>query len=53
MPPLYVFLAKDPLVEKYDLSSLEETICGAAPLDSDLSLAVKNRAKISLLRQGN
>ncbi|EDV29294.1 uncharacterized protein TRIADDRAFT_19929 [Trichoplax adhaerens] len=51
VPPLYVFLAKDPLVEKFDLSSLQETICGAAPLDSDLSQSVKERAKISLLRQ--
>ncbi|RDD38269.1 4-coumarate--CoA ligase 1 [Trichoplax sp. H2] len=51
VPPLYVFLAKTPLVEKYDLSSLQETMCGAAPLDYDLSQTVRKRVGLSLVRQ--
>ncbi|XP_046402315.1 luciferin 4-monooxygenase-like [Ischnura elegans] len=35
VPPLAVFLSKDPRVEKYDLSSVEEVVCGAAPLSKD------------------
>ncbi|XP_053671483.1 uncharacterized protein LOC128721693 [Anopheles nili] len=42
-PPLMVFLAKHPLVEKYDLSSLVVLGCGAAPLSKELELAVLRR----------
>uniref|UniRef100_A0A182TA88 Luciferin 4-monooxygenase n=1 Tax=Anopheles maculatus TaxID=74869 RepID=A0A182TA88_9DIPT len=42
-PPLMVFLAKHPLVDKYDLSSLVFLGCGAAPLSKELELAVMKR----------
>ncbi|XP_021186405.3 uncharacterized protein LOC110373457 [Helicoverpa armigera] len=35
VPPIVVFLAKAPIVEKYDLSSVTAVWCGAAPLSSD------------------
>ncbi|KAG6463284.1 hypothetical protein O3G_MSEX013779 [Manduca sexta] len=43
VPPLAVFLAKNPLVLKYDLSSLHEVWCGAAPLSSEIQKAVTER----------
>lgn len=43
VPPLAVFLAKHPLVLKYDLSSLMEVWCGAAPLSKDIQKAVSER----------
>ena len=42
-PPVAVALAKHPLVERYDLSSLRGIMSGAAPLDEDLGSAVKKR----------
>ena len=36
VPPILVFLAKNPIVEKYDLSSLEFIMSGAAPLGKEL-----------------
>uniref|UniRef100_A0A2A4JMM7 Luciferin 4-monooxygenase n=2 Tax=Heliothis virescens TaxID=7102 RepID=A0A2A4JMM7_HELVI len=35
VPPIVVFLAKAPIVEKYDLSSITAVWCGAAPLSSE------------------
>ena len=49
-----VFLAKHPIVGNYDLSSLRDLICGAAPLSEQLENEVKNRLnndKLNL-RQG-
>lgn len=43
VPPIIVFLAKHPIVAKYDLSSLEVLGSGAAPLGQDLSEEVKKR----------
>ncbi|XP_052868111.1 uncharacterized protein LOC128274066 [Anopheles cruzii] len=42
-PPLLVFLAKHPLVDKYDLSSLLLIGCGAAPLSKEIEQAVLKR----------
>ncbi len=42
-PPVAVALAKHPLVDKYDLSSLRAILSGAAPLDEDLGHAVADR----------
>lgn len=46
VPPLAVFLAKHPLVLKYDLSSLLEVWCGAAPLSKEIQTAVSKRCSI-------
>ncbi len=42
-PPVAVALAKHPLVNNYDLSSLRAILSGAAPLDEDLGHAVADR----------
>jgi acyl-CoA synthetase (AMP-forming)/AMP-acid ligase II len=42
-PPVAVALAKHPLVDEYDLSSLKVVMSGAAPLDADLGHAVAKR----------
>lgn len=52
VPPLMVWLAKTPLVNNYDLSSLQFLYCGAAPLTKDVSDAVKKRLGIQIIRQG-
>ncbi|SOC47900.1 Acyl-CoA synthetase (AMP-forming)/AMP-acid ligase II [Blastococcus aggregatus] len=44
-PPILLALAKHPLVDKYDLSSLESILSGAAPLDEQLAHAVEQRLR--------
>ncbi len=43
VPPVALALAKHPLVENYDLSSIEQVFSGAAPLGAELSEAVAQR----------
>jgi 4-coumarate--CoA ligase len=53
VPPIMVFLAKSPLVDQYDLSSVVEIGCGAAPLSIEVENQVRNRLKHDFtLRQG-
>lgn len=52
VPPLMVFLAKHPLVDKYDLSSIKIIWCGAAPLSREVETAVKKRLNNPEIRQG-
>ncbi len=42
-PPIVVALAKHPLVDDYDLSSLSQVFSGAAPLSAELALAAGAR----------
>jgi acyl-CoA synthetase (AMP-forming)/AMP-acid ligase II len=42
-PPIAVALAKHPLVDSYDVSSIRMVFSGAAPLDADLGHAVERR----------
>jgi acyl-CoA synthetase (AMP-forming)/AMP-acid ligase II len=42
-PPIVLALAKHPLVDKFDLSTLTGILSGAAPLDADLADACANR----------
>lgn len=44
-PPIVVFLAKTPLFDQYDLSSLKVIMCGAAPLTQETEHQVKERFK--------
>jgi acyl-CoA synthetase (AMP-forming)/AMP-acid ligase II len=44
-PPILLALAKHPLVDSYDLSSLTSITSGAAPLDEQLALAAQNRLR--------
>jgi acyl-CoA synthetase (AMP-forming)/AMP-acid ligase II len=43
VPPIVLALAKSPLVERYDLASLELVNSGAAPLSSELQQAAAER----------
>ena len=52
VPPLIIFLAKHPLVDSYNLSSLDQIMSGAAPLGGELVKAVKDRVGCRLVRQG-
>ncbi|GAA5927406.1 hypothetical protein JCM1841_000462 [Sporobolomyces salmonicolor] len=45
VPPLALALAKQPIVDNYDLSSLRFIVSGAAPLSADLQQAVAKRLK--------
>ncbi|WP_448625943.1 4-coumarate--CoA ligase family protein [Geodermatophilus sp. URMC 64] len=44
-PPIVLALAKHPVVDQYDLSSLTSIMSGAAPLDADLALAAEKRLR--------
>ncbi|KAF2015892.1 4-coumarate-CoA ligase-like protein [Aaosphaeria arxii CBS 175.79] len=50
-PPVVLLLSKDPVVSKYDLSSIRMMNSGAAPLTRELVEAVHNRLKIPV-KQG-
>lgn len=52
VPPLMVFLAKHPLVDKYDLSSVKSIACGAAPLSEEIHKAVAERLNGVEIKQG-
>jgi len=43
VPPIVLALAKHPLVDEFDLSSLELLGCGAAPLSAELEIACGSR----------
>ena len=43
MPSIAVLLAKSPLVDRYDLSSVRYISCGSAPLSSDVEEEMKRR----------
>ncbi|CAD6568435.1 MAG: hypothetical protein CYPHOPRED_002562 [Cyphobasidiales sp. Tagirdzhanova-0007] len=43
VPPVALALASDPLVDKYDVSSIKYVISGAAPLGSELQERLRNR----------
>lgn len=42
-PPLAVFLAKTPKLDKYDLSCVQNVNCGAAPLSQEIETTLKKR----------
>ena len=54
VPPIMVFLAKHPLVDQYELSSLRDLVCAAAPLSEQLENEVRTRLNNDKLnfRQG-
>ncbi|KAF2880011.1 hypothetical protein ILUMI_27555, partial [Ignelater luminosus] len=52
VPSVLIFLAKSSLVNKYNLSSLKEIICGAAPIGREIIEAASKRLKLSGIRQG-
>jgi len=50
-PPVAVALAKHPLVDEFDLTSVHSVLSGAAPLDGDIAGAVERRLGAQV-RQG-
>ncbi|MEZ4524048.1 MAG: 4-coumarate--CoA ligase family protein [Thermomicrobiales bacterium] len=51
VPPILLAMAKDPRVDRYDLSSLTSVICSAAPVGRELSELFSNRLDCEL-REG-
>ena len=43
VPPLVLFLTKHPMVDNFDLSSLQSASSGAAPLARELEIGVAKR----------
>ncbi|GMT21572.1 hypothetical protein PFISCL1PPCAC_12869, partial [Pristionchus fissidentatus] len=53
VPPILVFLAKHPLCNEFNLSSLRRILCGAAPAGKDICDAlVKRYPHIQSIEQG-
>ena len=52
VPSLVLFLAKYSLVDKYDLSSLDQIMTGAAPVSGETVKTAKERVGCRLIRQG-
>eukprot|EP00123_Amoebidium_parasiticum_P013736 comp22123_c1_seq1/m.32344 comp22123_c1_seq1/g.32344 ORF comp22123_c1_seq1/g.32344 comp22123_c1_seq1/m.32344 type:complete len:576 (-) comp22123_c1_seq1:520-2247(-) len=53
VPPIALFLAKHPVVDKFDLSSVREIVCGAAPLSKEVTEQLYARLpNIRVIRQG-
>ncbi|MFF5158862.1 4-coumarate--CoA ligase family protein [Streptomyces sp. NPDC000348] len=50
-PPIVLALAKHPLVDRYDLSSLRHVVSAAAPLDANLAAACARRLGLSSVGQ--
>ncbi|EIE78540.1 hypothetical protein G6F46_005763 [Rhizopus delemar] len=51
-PPVILLLAKDPIVNNYDLSSLRLIVSGAAPLGAEISTQAKQRVPTMVVKQG-
>ncbi|KAJ1280401.1 hypothetical protein BS78_04G229800 [Paspalum vaginatum] len=52
VPPLVLALAKNPALEKYDLSSIRIVLSGAAPLGKELIDALRDRLPQAVFGQG-
>jgi acyl-CoA synthetase (AMP-forming)/AMP-acid ligase II len=50
VPPIVLALAKHPLVDQYDLSSLKAVLSGAAPLGAQLEAAFQARTGIGIIQ---
>ena len=51
VPPIVIFLAKNPLVARYDLSSLEFVTSGAAPLSAEVEQQFLSRLNVEQIKQ--
>ncbi|XP_044269666.1 luciferin 4-monooxygenase-like isoform X2 [Tribolium madens] len=51
VPPILQFLVKNPLVEKFDLSSVTDILCGAAVVRKELEEMVQKKFQIKSVRQ--
>ncbi|KAG5895466.1 hypothetical protein JTB14_013381 [Gonioctena quinquepunctata] len=50
-PPLSIFLAKTPKVQDYNLTSISEVFCAAAPLSAGTEIALKKRLNLKRITQ--
>src|SRR5262249_26042105 len=50
VPPILLALAKHPMIDAYDLSSLRRILSGAAPLGEDLARAAASRLRCSIVQ---
>ncbi|KAK9872485.1 hypothetical protein WA026_017953 [Henosepilachna vigintioctopunctata] len=51
VPPLVVYLTKCPFLKNFDLSSITEVICGAAPLKESTERDIKEKLNLKVVRQ--
>ncbi|XP_022905801.1 luciferin 4-monooxygenase-like [Onthophagus taurus] len=51
VPTVTVFLAKNPIVDQYDLSNLEDILTGGSPLSENVEKRIMDRLKIKHIRQ--
>ncbi|KAL0452329.1 UNVERIFIED_CONTAM: 4-coumarate--CoA ligase 2 [Sesamum latifolium] len=51
VPPLVLALAKNPLVDNFDLSSIRMVLSGAAPLGKELEAALLSRVPQAVFGQ--
>ncbi|KAL4808014.1 hypothetical protein BDV18DRAFT_158134 [Aspergillus unguis] len=49
-PPILIMLDKRPETSKYDLSSVKNILCGAAPLSQELQNTIQNRFKTNVVQ---
>lgn len=49
-PPILVMLAKRPETNRYDLSSLVNILCGAAPLSKELQNEVSDKLDLKIVQ---
>jgi len=52
VPPIAAVLAKHPMVDEFDTSSIEQVLCAAAPLSVQLQNALSARLKVPSIRNG-
>ncbi|ORX91813.1 acetyl-CoA synthetase-like protein [Basidiobolus meristosporus CBS 931.73] len=52
VPPIALGLAKHPIVKEFDIASIQNFTCGAAPLDTNLSKALSAAINNAAIRQG-
>ncbi len=50
VPPMVLALAKQPIVDDYDISSLNLVVCGAAPLGAELAQEASARIKAPVVQ---
>ncbi|KYB24762.1 hypothetical protein TcasGA2_TC034941 [Tribolium castaneum] len=51
VPPILQFLVKNPMVGKFDISSVVDILCGAAVVGKELEEMVQERFKVKSVRQ--
>ncbi|XP_022867626.1 4-coumarate--CoA ligase 2-like [Olea europaea var. sylvestris] len=52
VPPILLAIAKSPVADRFDLSSVRRVVCGAAPMDKNLEDAVRRKLPNAKIGQG-